>query len=61
MALKQIKDKGDDDKVTCPKCGEKALLIEARFIRWLTCPSCKFRKLIAKEDDSTKVRIVSLK
>ncbi|MBN2203188.1 MAG: hypothetical protein JW700_03310 [Candidatus Aenigmarchaeota archaeon] len=61
MALKQMEEKGDEDKVNCPQCGQKALLIEARFIRWLTCPNCKFKKLIEKKDDSTKVKIVSLK
>ncbi len=63
MALKQITSKEDksEDRVPCPRCGEKALIIEGRFIRWLTCPSCKFKKLIEKEDENTKVKIVSLK
>ena len=51
MATKQIVPKGDEEKITCPKCGEKALIIEGRFIRWLTCPSCKYKKLLQKEDD----------
>jgi DNA-directed RNA polymerase subunit RPC12/RpoP len=61
MAVKQMTPKGDEDKVTCPKCGEKALIIDGRFIKWLTCPSCKYKKLIKKEDEAKKVRIVSLK
>jgi len=61
MAVKQITPKGDEDKINCPKCGERALIIEGRFIRWLTCPNCKFKKLLKKEDETKRVRIVSLK
>lgn len=61
MAVKQLDNREDENVISCPKCGERALLINARFIRWLTCPSCKFRKLIEKEDENTKVKIVSLK
>lgn len=61
MAVKQMVPKGDEDKINCPKCGEKALIIEGRFIRWLTCPNCKYKKLLEKRDDAQKVRIVSLK
>lgn len=61
MAVKQMAQKGDEDKVTCPKCGEKALIIDGRFIKWLTCPNCKYKKLLEKQDEAKKVRIVSLK
>ena len=61
MALKQITPPKEEDKLVCPRCGEEALIIDGRFIRWLTCPSCKFKKLIKKEDEKTKVKVVSLK
>ena len=61
MAVKQMKGKGEDEKINCPKCGQEALIIDGRFIKWLTCPSCKYKKLIQKEEETQKVRIVSLK
>ena len=61
MAVKQMAQKGDEDKINCPKCGEKALIIDGRTIKWLTCPNCKYKKLIKKEEDTQRVRIVSLK
>ncbi len=58
MAIKQISSEGDK-KIRCPRCGEEALIIEGRFVRWLTCPKCKFKKLMRKEEE--KVKVVSLK
>jgi Zn finger protein HypA/HybF involved in hydrogenase expression len=58
MAIKQISSV-EDDKMRCPRCGEEALVIEGKFVRWLTCPKCKFKKLMRKEDE--KIKIVSLK
>ena len=56
MALKQIDKKSSDTK-KCPRCGGEAIIIDGRFVRWLNCPSCKFKKLIAKEDQTTNVKI----
>lgn len=55
MALKQIDSKGKSDTVPCPRCGEAAIVIDGRFVKWLTCPKCKFKKLIEKKDDGIKV------
>jgi ssDNA-binding Zn-finger/Zn-ribbon topoisomerase 1 len=56
MALKQIEKKESDMK-KCPRCGQDAIIIDGRFVRWLNCPSCKFKKLIEKEDTTTNVNV----
>jgi len=57
MALKQISPppKEDEGKVKCPKCGEEALIIEGKYVRWITCPSCKFKTLVEKKDRGIKI------
>jgi len=35
--------------------------VEGMFVKWLTCPKCKFKKLIRKEEELRPVRVVSLK
>jgi predicted RNA-binding Zn-ribbon protein involved in translation (DUF1610 family) len=55
MALKQIEPKGKSDMVPCPRCGEEAIVIDGRFVKWLTCPKCKFKKLMEKEDEGVKI------
>ena len=57
MALKQIAPKKERDTQRCPRCGEEAIIIDGRFVRWLNCPSCKFKKLIEKEDETTNIRV----
>jgi len=61
MALKQISPPPESDRTRCPRCGEEAIIIDGRFVRWLTCPKCKFKKLLEKEDETTKVKVTSLK
>jgi tRNA(Ile2) C34 agmatinyltransferase TiaS len=61
MAIKQLSPAASEDRPKCPRCGEEAIYIDGRFVRWLTCPKCKFKKLLEKEDEMTKVRIVDLK
>jgi len=61
MALKQISPAPDSDRPRCPRCGEEAIYIDGRFVRWLTCPKCKFKKLLEKEDEVTKIKITNLK
>ena len=60
MAIKQISPPPEEGRPKCPRCGEEALFIEGRFVRWLTCPKCKFKKLMEKEEDKS-IKIVSLK
>ena len=55
MALKQISPAPKCDSTRCPRCGEEALFIEGRFVRWLKCPKCKFTKLLEKKDEGIKV------
>jgi len=59
MALKQINPE-PTKKNPCPRCGQEALIIEGKFVRWLTCinPKCRFKKLMEKEDN---IKVVSLK
>jgi ssDNA-binding Zn-finger/Zn-ribbon topoisomerase 1 len=58
MALKQISNsKKDSDTKRCPKCGEEAIIIDGRFVRWLNCPSCKYKKLLQKEDTLNDVKV----
>ncbi|MEM5804596.1 MAG: hypothetical protein QXU82_01980 [Candidatus Aenigmatarchaeota archaeon] len=50
MALRNIaqREKGE---LMCPRCGQKMLVIDGSFIKWLTCPSCKYRKLEEKPEE----------
>lgn len=46
----------------CPSCGKPLLTIEGSFVRWLTCPDCRYTKLIKKSDQERKaVKITPLK
>jgi ssDNA-binding Zn-finger/Zn-ribbon topoisomerase 1 len=60
MALKQIKSSKESDMKRCPRCGEDAIIIDGRFVRWLNCPHCKFKKLLEKEDTTTDVKVRDL-
>ena len=55
MALRQISPPEKSDRVPCPRCGEEAIIIDGKTVRWLTCPKCKFKKLMEKEDEGVKV------
>jgi len=57
MALKQIENKKQSDTTRCPRCGGEAIIIDGRFVRWLNCPKCKFKKLLEKEDTTTNVKV----
>jgi len=64
MAIKQISKAKKKEEITlCPRCGEEALMIdvEGMFVRWLTCPKCKFKKLVKKEEEIKPIKVVSLK
>ena len=54
VALKQMREKSKD-RTTCPRCGAEALLIQATTVKWLTCPYCKFKKLMEAEKEDIKV------
>jgi ribosomal protein S27AE len=55
MALKQLGPSDKNDRTFCPRCGEEAIIIDGRTVKWLTCPKCKFKKLMEKEDEGVKV------
>lgn len=59
MAVKQI-DKTEKVTDPCPRCNTQLLTIDGTFIRWLTCPECKYKKLIEKKEKKT-VKVVPLK
>ena len=46
-------------KPVCPKCGQDLLIIDGSFVRWLTCPHCKYRNLEQK-NDQRKPRVTSV-
>lgn len=54
MAVKQMKEESKD-RTNCPRCGAEAVFIDAKIVKWLTCPSCKFKKLMKKEEEGVKV------
>lgn len=57
MAIRQIppgKEKSKD-RTRCPRCGEEALIIDSKLVQWITCPKCKFKKLVEKKDRGVKV------
>ncbi|MFQ6021032.1 MAG: hypothetical protein ACE5J4_03420 [Candidatus Aenigmatarchaeota archaeon] len=66
MAVRQLGEKPKKSKKEienpCPKCGEETLEIEVEgmFVKWLTCPKCKFKKLVKRKDDRS-VKVVPLK
>lgn len=37
----------------CPRCGKDLVVIESKLVKWLNCPSCKFRKLVPIKDFKT--------
>jgi DNA-directed RNA polymerase subunit RPC12/RpoP len=56
MAVRQIAPSEESkDRIRCPKCGEEALIIDSKLVQWITCPSCKFKKLVKKRDKGIKV------
>lgn len=59
MALKQLGPSDKNNRTFCPRCGEEAIIIDGRTVKWLTCPKCKFKKLMEKEDEG--VRVTNLK
>ena len=47
MATTQIKvQTAKDEPTRCPRCNDKILIINGTFIRWMTCPKCKYKKLL---------------
>ena len=46
---------GSKDRTRCPQCGEEALIIDSKLVQWITCPKCKFKKLMKKEPKGIKV------
>ena len=57
MAIRQIPPGKEQskDRTKCPKCGKEALIIDSKLVQWITCPECKFKKLVRKEDKGVKV------
>jgi len=64
MALKTTRIKEEDTKI-CPRCMHELIAIDGRLTKWLTCQSCKWKKLVGKENDEiikvTPLREPSLK
>jgi len=58
MAVRQIPPTKEQskDRTRCPKCGEEALIIDSKLVQWITCPKCKFKKLVKKKDKGIVVR-----
>lgn len=56
MAIKQTPQ--TRVKNPCPECESELLVIDGQFVKWFTCPNCKFRKLSEKTE---KIKVVSLK
>lgn len=57
MAIKQMEDK-TTDRVFCPRCGQEAIIIDGKTVKWLNCPKCKFKKLMEKHDDTIRVKSI---
>ena len=57
MAIKQMED-SNTDRVFCPRCGQEAVIIDGKTVKWLNCinQKCKFKKLMEKRDDTIKVK-----
>ena len=50
MAIAQLDVEEKKGESKCPRCNEKVLIIDGTFIKWLTCPSCKYKKLLSNKD-----------
>ncbi len=37
----------------CPRCGKDLVVIESTLVKWLNCPSCKFKKLVPIKEAGT--------
>ncbi|MFZ3077477.1 MAG: hypothetical protein WA139_03420 [Candidatus Aenigmatarchaeota archaeon] len=48
MALKNVSE-GEP----CPRCGKDLVVIESSLVKWLNCPSCRFKKLVPIKDRGT--------
>ncbi len=44
---------------TCPRCGNDLVIINGRFVKWLNCPNCKFKKLV-KNEEKEAIKVTSL-
>ncbi len=51
MALKNLKEERSKDRTECPRCGSDAIYIDGKTVRWLSCPNCKFKKLMDQKSD----------
>jgi len=38
----------------CPRCGKDLVVIESKLVKWLNCPSCKFKKVVPIKDGTIK-------
>lgn len=37
----------------CPRCGKDLVVIESKLVKWLNCPSCRFKKLLPIKETGT--------
>ena len=54
MGIKSIYEKEDAPK-ECPRCKGELIVIDGNLVKWLTCTSCKWKKLAGKEDKVIKI------
>ena len=60
MATTQIKVQAAKEEYSrCPRCNDKVLIINGTFIRWLTCPKCKYKKLL-ENTEKPQVKITPM-
>ena len=59
MATTHLSRPKKSAKPLCPKCGQDLLIIDGSFVRWLTCPHCKYKTLEEKKQ-SKKPKVTSI-
>ncbi len=53
IAVKLMAAKNESGGEPCPRCGKELVVIESRLVKWLTCPGCKFKKLLPIREAGT--------
>jgi ssDNA-binding Zn-finger/Zn-ribbon topoisomerase 1 len=48
VALRTVRMKEEDPRI-CPRCNHDLIIIDGNLTKWLTCSSCKWKKLTGKD------------
>jgi len=55
MATLNAKFEKEDSPTICPRCKHDLITIDGNLVKWLTCTTCKWKKLAGKEEKVIKI------